>query len=64
MTKTSIRFSNDDELHKVIALFNELNLEAGLVFKDNELIGFFTERDLIKGMALNLKKSWRNSSSR
>lgn len=56
MTKTSIRFSNDDELHKVIALFNELNLEAGLVFKDNELIGFFTERDLIKGMALNLKK--------
>lgn len=55
MTKTSIRFSADDELHKVIILFNELNLEAGLVFKENELIGIITERDLLKGIALKRK---------
>ena len=56
MTKTSYRFTPDDDIFRVIEMFYELNLEGGLVFRNDELDGLFTEKDLIKGVALKKKK--------
>ncbi|WP_087972417.1 sigma 54-interacting transcriptional regulator [Oceanobacillus rekensis] len=56
MTRTSVRFYDDDEVNKAIEMFYDLKVEAGLVFSEDQLVGMITIKDLMKGIALKKKR--------
>lgn len=57
MTRTSFNFYESDSLEYCIKTFNNKRLEGALVFNHfDELVGVVTEKDLVKGIALNNMK--------
>jgi PAS domain S-box-containing protein len=56
MTRTSLSFFESDSLEYCIQTFHSKGLEGALVFNHfDELVGVVTEKDLLKGIALNYK---------